>query len=108
MGYIKHHAIVVTSCDKVLIHKAHNKGEKIFANSLTEIIRSEIGGYYSFFIPPDGSKEGWDESDLGDKKRETFLNWLDKQAYEDGSNSISYAEFFYGDDNGDSEVISHN
>ena len=35
-----------------------------------------INGYCSFFIPPDGSKEGWEDSNDMDVKRERFINFL--------------------------------
>ncbi len=108
MGYIKHHSIAVTSWDNELISKAHDKANKIFDGLVTEIIGTKVNSYHSFFISTDGSKEGWEESDNGDVNRTDFIKWLNEQAHEDGSSSISYAEFFYGDDNGDSKVINHN
>lgn len=108
MGYIKHHAIAITSFHEELLKKAHNKAKQIFDDTVTEIIKSKMNRYYSFFISPDGSKEGWDDSELGNKRRKTFLNWCQKQAYEDGSNALSYAELFYGEDNGYAEIETHN
>jgi len=108
MGYIKHHAIAVTSWDTTLIEKAHKKAITIFDDRTSNIVESHINGYKSFFIAPDGSKEGWGDSDNGDEERELFIKWINKQAYEDGSNSLRFCEFFYGDDNGKSLVESHN
>ena len=108
MGYIKHHSIAVTSCNDKIIKVAHTKAKSIFNNRTSEILNSDINNYKSFFISPDGSKEGWDDSKKGDNQRKTFINWINQQAYEDGSNSISYCEFFYGDTDGNSKIENHN
>jgi len=108
MGYIKHHSIVVTTSIDELIKSAHEKAKEIFGTTVSEIIQSKINGYKSFFVAPDGSKEGWGESDTGNDNRKAFIDWCNAQAYEDGSNSLSYCEFFYGEDNGYSEIVSHN
>ena len=109
MGYIKHHAIVVTSYHNDDIKKAKKKANKIFGKHyVSKIIITEVNGYHSFFISPDGSKEGWGESNDGDENREKFVEWLNKYAYDDGSNSLSFCEFFYGDDEGKSKIVNHN
>lgn len=108
MGYIRHHAIAVSTWDEAAINKANLKAIEIFGELVSGIIKSKINGYVSFFIAPDGSKEGWSESNEGDKNREQFINWINSEAYSDGSNVYSYAEFYYGDDDGGSMVINHN
>lgn len=108
MGYIKHHTIVVTTGLDSMMPIAHNKAKEIFATGVSEIIKSNINGYLSFFVCPDGSKEGWQESTEGDERRKVFVEWIQKQAYEDGSNSLSFVEVFYGEDNGYSEIVNHN
>lgn len=108
MGYIRHHAIVVTSWDDARMKIAHEKAKEIFGETVSPIVHSTINGYTSFFVAPDGSKEGWDESDNGDAHRKSFIDWINKGAYDDGSNSLSYSELYYGDDEGRSEIVSHN
>lgn len=108
MGYTRHHAMAVTSWNDELIKKAHEEAMQIFKDRTSTIIKSDVNGYQSFFIAPDGSKEGWVASNLGDVQRKIFRNWLNEQAYEDGSNSLSFCEFFYGDDNGESLIEAHN
>jgi hypothetical protein len=108
MGYIRHHAIAVTTPISELIEAAHEKAKEIFGETVSEIIRSHINGYYSFFVAPDGSKEGWHDSEEGDNNRDVFIEWVNGQAYEDGSNSLAYAEFYYGDDNNRSKIVRHN
>jgi len=98
MGYIRHHAIIVTSKDKELLLKAESKAYDHF-DVCSGIISSGINGYCSFFIPPDGSNEGWDESKDGDRVRHIFISWLKEQANSDGSSALSWVEIQYGDDN---------
>jgi len=97
MGYIRHHAIVVTTWERKLLQAAHEKASEIF-EWVSPISEGGINGYASFFIPPDGSKEGWGESFAGDERRQTFMNWCDQQAYDDGSSSLDFVEVYYGDD----------
>tara|TARA_R110000851_G_scaffold147756_1_gene287757 strand:- start:745 stop:1071 length:327 start_codon:yes stop_codon:yes gene_type:complete len=108
MGYIKHHGIAVTSSIDELTKEAHTQAKSIFKERTSEIVNSETNGYKSFFIAPDGSKEGWEESNSVNDQRETFVKWVSEQAHEDGSNSISFCEFFYGEDNGYSQIENHN
>jgi hypothetical protein len=76
MGYMAHHAIIVTGWDPIQVRTAHDEARKIFGSLVTEIVTSEINGYQTFFVGPDGSKEGWDESDAGNARRDQFRTWL--------------------------------
>jgi hypothetical protein len=109
MGYIRHHSIVITSTDEDKLQEVYNKAIDLFKKGqVTNIIGPVINGYYSFFIGPDGSKEGWEDSDIGDKNREEIKKIINNYVYEDGSNFINYCEFFYGDDNKESNIINYN
>lgn len=103
---MRHHTIVVTSWNEDLIEKAHNKAEEIFS-WVSPLSPRKVNGYISFFIPPDGSKEGWSESVEGDINRKTFLDWCDEQAYDDGSNAIDYVECFFGDSEYESGIVRY-
>ena len=93
MGYMRHHAIVVTSGTRRL-SLAHDKAEEIFPY-VSPISPEGVNGYQSFFIPPDGSKEWWDESDRGDASRDKFVGylrylpvaWVEVQFNDDGGNT---------------------
>ena len=108
MGYIKHHAIVVTSYDKGKCEAAHGYAASLFDTQVTPLLLSPVNGFYSFFIGPDGSKEGWIDSDRGDGRRADFINYIYDQRFEDNSNALSYAEFYYGEDNGRAAIEAHN
>lgn len=77
MGFIAHHAIICTSWDKESLEDARTKAVEIFGSEAVSLVAaSQMNGYGSFFVAPDGSKEGWVDSDLGDQKRNEFLDWL--------------------------------
>lgn len=109
MGYIKHHAIVVTSWNDESINLARNKAVEIFdPQMVSDIVEGVTNSQFSFFIGPDGSKEGWIDSNTGDIKRDSFIEWIHTIDYEDGSNSLAYAELFFGEDNGKAAIERHN
>lgn len=108
MGYIRHHAIIVTTFSEEMARETHDKACEVFGSvNLPPIIYSNVNGYSTIFIPPDGSKEGWPPSDLGDFNRAKFLDWVISKRYEDGSSSLSWAEIQYGDDEDMNYITSH-
>lgn len=76
MGWIRHHGIVVTCWDEKRIKKARAEAVKEFGDQVSEIVRSPVNCYLTFLIAPDGSKEGWTESDMGDARRTRFKEFL--------------------------------
>lgn len=116
MGYMRHHAILVTSWkikhDTVTeapnLKLAHKKAREIFGKTVTPIIKSPVNGYGTFMVAPDGSKEGWTDSAAGDDRRAAFIKWLDEHRYDDGSSSFDWVEVQYGDDEGATFVVAHN
>jgi hypothetical protein len=117
MGYMRLHAIVVSSWSAPHIGDAHRKALELFdapaednyrpIAPVSGILKSGVNGYESFFVGPDGSKEGWDRSDQGDAARAAFVAWLNKQRYEDGSTSLKWAEIQYGDEEGHNQMLHH-
>ena len=97
-GYMRHHAIIVTTYNERLINDAHQKAEQI-GLQVTPIVQSSTNNYHTFLVVPDGSKEGWPNSDLGDRHRSEFLIWLDEQRFKDDSTPLKWVEVQYGDDN---------
>lgn len=104
MGYMRHHAMVVTSDDEALLNQAHAKATEIFPH-VTAITPEEINGYRSFFIPPDGSKEGWNESVEGDRRRDQFKDYLRALYHPDKSTLAEWCEVQYADDNNEAKVV---
>lgn len=105
MGYICHHAIIVTSWDRKYIEPAREKALRIFP-VVSEILESQENGYCSIFIPPDGSKEDWRESAEGNDRRAEFIKWLNAQAETDGGNCTGWVEVQYLDEAGNEKVLN--
>lgn len=83
MGYIRHDAILAMTFDDYSGKVMKEKIKKI--NLLKEKMEKDdfdsgiilgpfkgINGYITFVYAPDGSKEGWEESDKSDKFRGEF------------------------------------
>lgn len=110
MGYIRHHAIIVTAPDYDLGNATLREARDFAARNgglVSEIVQSTINGYQSFVMFPDGSKEGWPESELGDARRAALIAFMDTKRYSDGSGPLDWAEVQYGDDNRETRVIAH-
>lgn len=102
MGYMRHHAIVVTSYNVVHLEKAHTMANELFGTLVTPVTPSLINQYSTFFVAPDGSKEGWDESDRFDLLREQYTEWLNRQRF-----SVRWAVVQYGDDENETKIVAH-
>ena len=101
MGYYVHHAIVVTISDYGEKHQkpsvVHQKAKGIFFDDVSPLVDSKMG-FYSFLVGPDGSKEGWAQSDEGDEKRSEFISYLEELPHDDGSSPVNWVEIQYGGD----------
>lgn len=82
MGTIQHHAIIITHYSREGISKFRDKalaiasetwGEGGWARLISPILPSPYNGYYTFFVAPDGSKEGWGPSEAGNEMRHSIL-----------------------------------
>lgn len=75
MGYIAHDAVIAT------MHFGEAPDIDAFRKSLPDEFRhlvigpiaSVVNDHPSFAFLPDGSKEGWGDSDLGDEFRQQFI-----------------------------------
>ena len=119
MGYTRHHAIVVTS-----LAEPSAKGDKPHVSEVRKTIAdicARYGGYCavtpltpptvnnvtSFLVAPDGSNEGWMESDKGDKARSAIIKYLRSLRYEDGSTRYPFVEVQFGDDERKTKICRH-
>ena len=94
VGYLRRHAIVVTGDDfreSKDILEAHAKATEIFP-WVSPVSPPATNGERSFFLPPDGSKEGWEESRRGDERRDRFVEWLRTKS------SVYWVEVCYAED----------
>lgn len=103
MGYIRHDAIVVTGFQDKEFKSAHRKAVQLHLE-VTEITESKINGYKSFLIIPDGSKEGWANSDNGDVARDAWKKWVRKQK----KLYIDFAHVSFGGDEPDNARLVDN
>lgn len=103
MGYMRHHAIVVTTTYGDL-EMARAKAVDLGC-SVSPVIASPVNGVASFLVAADGSKDGWPESDDGDRQRVALVDWLRGWEYEDGSGPFAWVEVQYGDENRQTRVI---
>ena len=106
MGYVRHDAIVVTSWQREALEaaaeKARNLGLEVLGPSA-----DVTNGIATFLVCPDGSKEGWDESDEFDEKRAQFLAYLNGERYADNSSCLSWVALAYGSDDREVVVTAH-
>jgi hypothetical protein len=111
MGYHRHHAIVVTSYREQYVKAAHADAVSIFdgtACAVSAVTPVAINGYCSFFVAPDGSKEGWGDSDTADRAREDFIaaierrgrTWNDARGFDTGY-FVNWAMVEFGGDDED-------
>jgi hypothetical protein len=101
MGYIKHNAIIVTGNADYI---AQVKGiADILDLPTSPILCSQNNGYYSFFIPPDGSKEGWPDSIEYDKRRQRFKEVLKEKI----DIFVDWVEVSYGGDTDKPLIVNH-
>jgi hypothetical protein len=102
-----HHTIAVTTNIERWAAPAHAKAVAIFGDGVTPIFETKLNGVWSFFVLPDGSKEGWEASDEGDARRFAFVAWLDAQRYDDDSTPYHWVEVAIGSDEPDeTEIIA--
>lgn len=97
MGYIRHDAIVVTAYRKDHAIAARATAFE-FGLAVSDLVESPMNGYVSFLIAPDGSKEGWKDSDDGDAKRTLWLAWADRAQRNEIGPFFQMVHVRYGDD----------
>ena len=112
MGTMQNKAVIIHSYKN--IEELHQKAVSLFnevetdedsysyPNLVSPIMSSWANGYQTFFIAPDGSKEGWETSNKFDQLLKKFIEF---------SHSIkTYAEVFivnWGDINTNVEDVSY-
>ena len=90
MGTIWHNSLVVTSSDAHELAAVRTKAVELFGGLVSPVIKSDSNGYLSFFIAPDGSKEGWPESDDMDRRRAALCKFMSGCTY------VKYVDVGYG------------
>lgn len=106
MGYIKHDAIIVTTYSQERMDLLVGAATRIGV-TLAGPVESPINHMLTALVAPDGSKEGWPESDEGDARRARLIEWLDSQRFTDGSSPYSWAHVSYSSDDRKARVVHH-
>jgi hypothetical protein len=101
-----HHGIIVSSSIPSHIKEAYHEAMKVFGTGISAILYAKFNGVVSFYIPPDGSAEGWEESIAGDKRRDQYLNFLiglrKREVW------VQWVEVRWGDDDGNlPDAVTH-
>jgi hypothetical protein len=97
VGYVKHSAIIVTGKDLAIVGRARSVAS-VLQLVVTDVVADSVNGYHSFLVAPDGSKEGWIDSDLGDQRRDQFVEWI--RVLPDTEGHLDWIDVEYGGDHG--------
>lgn len=96
MGIINHNAIIATTYDderaEALRDWIVEHGLNLFAEC-----KALVNSYHTFVLVPDGSKEGWTESDTVDTLRDGFVSRLAADQFGDGSSPWAWVEVGFGE-----------
>ena len=118
MGYMVRHSVIVVGPQRDL-HVFKFGIEDVWGNVLrlaekhtcttlvSPVMPSLINREGAFFIAPDGSKEGWSHSDVGDEFRDAVIHYLEKLREKDRSTCFKWVEVQFADDEGVSKVTRH-
>ena len=99
MGVENNNAVIATTWNKEEVERIKKWADGLddFEKGLFLFGDDKINGKATVVMVPDGSKEGWAESEAGDKLRAAFIKELIKADYDDGSNPWDYIEVGYGE-----------
>lgn len=98
MGYDRNHAIVVSGFGEY-IKRAHEVAGGIF-EWVSPLSPVGLNSIQSFFVPPDGSKEFWKDSDDGDARRAKLVDYLCAQEM------VDFVEVQYADERHEAKVAN--
>lgn len=81
MGYIRNEAMIVSGSEVKRVLRAHSAAVSIFnakgmGGLVSGIQQHMTNGGGAFFISPDGSKEGWETSNIAAEAREELITFL--------------------------------
>jgi hypothetical protein len=106
MGHLRNECIIVSSWDAAHALTAHEAATAIFNPAgmgalVSGLTHHAINGGAAFFIAPDGSKEGWADSDKGESARNEFIEFLreEKRLY------LDWSLVLIGGDDGEYRVL---
>jgi hypothetical protein len=113
MGYNCDRVIVVNGFSAENMASARQCAADVFGKHgfhgvVSGLYQQPVNGNWTFIIIPDGSKEGWSESERGDLARGEFINWLiEMRRRPNRTMYLDWAEIVIHDDNGNPRVERH-
>lgn len=81
MGLIQHNAMIATTLSVEEFSRVRLAIEARDDRDLFTFNQTKINAYHTIIIPPDGSKEGWDDSDAGDSRRQWLIELIQQGPY---------------------------
>ena len=105
MGYIVHKTIIVTHYDFDKLREVQLAASDIIGGlcTVTACYPSQMNGFYTFFVTPDGSKCGWDHSNSANEARKEFLEFLSSCIVP----GLDWLCVEYGGDFSDAQIVDH-
>jgi hypothetical protein len=100
VGYMQHDAVIMTAASYQPgpdIERFRESIPEEFRHLVIGPVESVTNGYRHYVLLPDGSKEGWADSDTGDDIRERFIG-LFSVRHDDGSSPQEGVHVTYGGD----------
>lgn len=106
MGTINHNCIIATTWNTDIIEEIKEWVQTIKPmdiddttdfKTLFTFIPTLTNGNHTVIMAPDGSKEGWEISHVGDTLRQSFINKIESYNYPDGSNPFDWVEIEFGE-----------
>ena len=94
-GYILETIVVSSWNSEAMLNAWWKAKELIGERFVTPIYLATCNGFETFFIVPEGSREGWEDHINYCDKRKQLMEWLKKHEYEDGSNVYYYFKARY-------------
>ncbi|MDB5550643.1 MAG: hypothetical protein JWL86_627 [Rhizobium sp.] len=106
MGYDRHECIVISGWSSAEVLRAHEAAVSIFnpigmGGLVGGLTQHAINGGAAFLVAPDGSKEGWADSDKGEAARSEFIEFLRSKE----APHIEWALILIGGDDGEYRVL---
>lgn len=117
MGYIRHRIVAVIGYDRERLELVRMSAAEIYGafrdvrhpdgleSLVSLVVPGVMNSYASFFVGPDGSKEGWSSSDLADDAYAELVQYLRKRP--DGLDGWVVVEGVGGDDH-DPRIVDGN
>jgi len=112
MGYNRHDAVLVTTLfmseqAQAQIDEFRESMPENFRHLLVGPVMSPVNGWITFVLLPDGSKEGWTDSDIGDDLRSRFIALMGEWVPNTSAVEVTYGSDYQSDHDGNATVAVH-